>query len=495
MQFFTSGLFKIKITRKTVCSWYDEIIAGENMILLGFLGTMVVFLGVGLLSMRQSKAEVSDYLLAGRNISPTAAGLSAVASNNSGFMFIGAIGFTYTYGLSAFWLLFAWILGDYCSWLIVHKKLREQSEERNSQSISGYLSHNGETNQRSVQLFLGVLTAVFLTMYAAAQLKAGGKALEGTLGWNGDTGILMGMGMVALYSFAGGIRASIWTDVAQSIVMLLAMGVLVVVCHINVLSISELPTSLQTIDANLMTWTPVDASLGLLPYALGWFFAGFGGIGQPHIIVRAMTVREATDITVMKRVYFSWYLIFSLFTFLVGLYARVYFDGHDGLLFDKETALPMLSTELLSPFLVGVILAAMFAATMSTADSQVLASSASITQDIAPTKEEDSYIRSKIVTLCVVLVSGLVAFTGPDSVFVLVTIAWGLMMTCFAPIMIVRVLSRDIEWKRLILSCALGVMAMFGWSYGAKLGDAMFDGTVGFLVSMMLMWGLSQKKE
>ena len=465
------------------------------MVLIGFLGTMAIFLFIGLMSMRQSKAEVSDYLLADRNISPTAAGLSAVASNNSGFMFIGAIGFTYTYGLSAFWLLFAWILGDYCSWLIVHKKLREQSEKRNSQSISGYLSHNGEKNQRTVQLFLGVLTAVFLTMYAAAQLKAGGKALEGTLGWNGDTGILIGMGMVALYSFAGGIRASIWTDVAQSIVMLLAMGGIVIVCHLNVISISELPTSLQAIDSNLLTWTPVDASLGLFPYALGWFFAGFGGIGQPHIIVRAMTVRDASAITAMRRVYFSWYLIFSLFTFLVGLYARLYFDGHGGLLFDKETALPVLSTELLSPFLVGVILAAMFAATMSTADSQVLASSASITQDIIPSKNGDSYTRSKIATICIVLIAGLVAFVGPDSVFVLVTIAWGLMMTCFAPIMILRVMNRDIEWKQLILSCLLGVGVMFGWSYGANLGDAMFDGTIGFLMSMTLMWSFSKKKE
>ena len=465
------------------------------MVLVGFLGTMAVFLVIGLMSMRQSKAEVSDYLLADRNVSPAAAGLSAVASNNSGFMFIGAIGFTYTYGLSAFWLLFAWILGDYFSWLIVHKKLREQSEERKSQSISGYLSHNGEANQRAVQLFLGVLTAIFLTMYAAAQLKAGGKALEGTLGWNGNTGIFIGMGMVALYSFAGGIRASIWTDVAQSIVMILAMGLLVAVCHLNVLSISNLSTSLQSIDPSLMNWTPSDASLGLFPYALGWFFAGFGGIGQPHIIIRAMTVRDASAIHVMRRIYFSWYIVFSLFTFLVGLYARVYFEGHEGLLFDKETALPVLSTELLSPFLVGVILAAMFAATMSTADSQVLASSASITQDIMPSKEESSYFRSKIATICVVLIAGLVAFVGPDSVFVLVTIAWGLMMTCFAPIMILRVINRDIAWDKLIVSCLIGVGAMFGWSFGLLLGDAMFDGTVGFLISMLLCWIFSEKKE
>jgi len=462
------------------------------MVLLGFTLTMFLFLGIGMMSMRHAKTDVSDYLLADRNISPAFAGLSAVASNNSGFMFIGAIGFTYAYGLSAFWLLFAWILGDYCSWLIVHRKLREQSERLNSQSISGFLSHNGTVSHRHTQIFLGVLTVIFLTLYAAAQLKAGGKALEGILGWNGSTGILLGMGMVALYSFAGGIRASIWTDVAQSIVMLGAMGLLVIVSHTQIVPLNDIPSTLQSIDPTLTLWTPSDASLGLIPYALGWFFAGFGGIGQPHIIIRAMTVNSAKHIPTMRRVYFSWYVLFSVFTFLVGLYARIYFNSQDGLLFDKETALPVLSTELLSPLLVGVILASMFAATMSTADSQVLASSASVTQDIAPTTSSNPYLYSKLTTLGVVLIAGMVAFVGPDSVFVLVTVAWGLMMTCFAPIMILRVLNRDIPFTSLMGSCAIGVLGMLGWSYGLQLGDAVFDGTIGFLLSMTLMWAFSK---
>jgi sodium/proline symporter len=463
------------------------------MIIIGFLCTMFAFLCIGMASMRVAQGEVSDYLLANRDVSPYAAGLSAVASNNSGFMFIGAIGFTYTYGLSAFWLLFAWVLGDYCSWFLVHKKLRERSEQLNSQSISGFLSHDGTHIHRKVQLFLGVLTVVFLTLYASAQLKAGGKALEGILGWDGSTGIYLGMIMVALYSFAGGIRASIWTDVAQSIVMLVAMSVLVVVCHVAVVPLSDIVESLNTIDPGLVAWTPSDATLGLLPYAMGWFFAGFGGIGQPHIIVRAMTVNHPDQIPVMRRTYFSWYMMFSIATFLVGLYSRIYFDGNASLLFDKETALPVLSTELLSPVLVGVVLASMFAATMSTADSQVLASSASVTQDILPTPSKD-YMLSKVTTLVIVLVAGLLAFVGPDSVFLLVTIAWGLMMTCFAPIMILRVLDRDIDWRAIILSCTVGVVAMLSWTHLLGLGDSVFDGTIGFLTTMGLVWAFSKKR-
>lgn len=143
-----------------------------------------------------------------------------------------------------------------------------------------------------------------------------------------------------------------------------------------------------------MEWTPHNASLGLIPYALGWAIAGFGGIGQPHIIIRAMTVQSPDSIPTMRRTYFIWYILFSIFTFLVGLYARIYFTGDLQTLFDKETALPMLASAQLAPFFVGFILAAIFAATMSTADSQVLASSASITQDVLRFKK-NTFLYSK----------------------------------------------------------------------------------------------------
>ena len=467
---------------------------GSKMLVVGFVLTMLVFLGIGLLSMKESKDEVSDYLVAGRNISPISAGLSAVASNNSGFMFIGAIGFTYQYGLSAFWLLFAWIAGDYLSWFVVHKRLRIQSEKNQSNSIAGFLAFETDTKEsnRNLQIILGILTVLFLTLYAAAQLKAGGKALHSMLGWSPTSGVFLGMFMVALYSFSGGIRASIWTDIAQSFVMIFAMAVLVFVCHVKIIPIPEIISQLKNIDRHLIEWTPSDATLGLPLYALGWFLAGFGGIGQPHIIIRAMTLDHPQNIATMRRTYFVWYVLFSIFVFLVGLYARLYFEQHSDLLFDKETALPILAAHTLPTFLVGVILAALFAATMSTADSQVLASSASITQDIW-TKNKDNYRLSKFSTIGVVVIAGGIAFVGPDSVFVLVTIAWGLMMTCFAPLMIVRVYQWNIQWQMFLLAFGLGLTAMLSWTYIWGLGDSVFDGSVGFLVASFLVFVLSKK--
>ncbi len=457
-----------------------------EMILVGFVAAMALFFAVGLASVKVAQRQVSDYLVAGRSVSPWAAGLSAVASNNSGFMFIGAIGFTYSYGLAAFWLFFAWIGGDYVSWLIVHRRLRERSEAQNNDSVAGFLSHDGQGHVRGLQMVLGGLTVLFLTLYAAAQLKAGDKALGSTLGWSPGTGIWLGTAMVAAYSFAGGIRASIWTDIAQSFVMLVAMAALVWVCHTDIAPVGELSSRLGAIEPSLLHWTPTDASLGLLPYALGWFIAGFGGVGQPHMIVRAMTVSSPEAIGTMRRVYFSWYIIFSVLTMAVGLYARVYFAGSADLSFDKETALPLLTGAHLAPIWVGFVLAGLFAATMSTADSQVLAASASLTQDLFETQKK-SYAASKVATLAVVSLATLAAFLGPASVFDLVTIAWGLMTTCFAPLMVARVLGWPVSTLSYVVAASAGMAAMLSWTHVFGLGDAVYDGAIGFCVAMPLL--------
>lgn len=454
------------------------------MLLVGFAVAMLLFFAVGAVSVSRARGEVGDYLLASRSVSPVAAGLSAVASNNSGFMFIGAIGFTYRYGLAAIWLFIAWIAGDYLSWMVVHRRLRRFSERRDANSIASFLAHDGRAIDRPLQVLLGLLTLVFLSLYAAAQLQAGGKALQTVLDWDPYVGVLIGAFMVLAYSFSGGIRASIWTDVAQSMVMILAMTGLLAVAHLRVVPLPELASSLRAIDPSLLQWTPPDASLGLIPYALGWFVAGFGGIGQPHIIIRAMTLESEASIPTMRRTYFSWYLAFSLVTFLVGLYARVHFAAVGTAVgFDPETALPVMAGTFLPDLAVGFIIAALFAAAMSTADSQVLACSASLTQDIS-TRFKDSYLASKLATVLVVGFSLSMALVGPDSVFVLVTVAWGLLATCFAPLMVARVRGWRVSTPAFLTAITLGLLAMFAWSHFLGLGDAVYDGAVGFATTM-----------
>lgn len=185
---------------------------------------LLLFTLIGLASYWQSRGTQQDYYLASGSVKPWLAGLSAVATNNSGYMFIGVIGYTYVAGLAAIWLMIGWIAGDFLASLLVHKRIKEAASRTGEVSYAGVLSlWGGGDDKRVLQRAIGLISLVFLLAYASAQLVAGSKALHVLFGWPPWAGAVMGSLLVTLYCLAGGIRASIWTDAAQSIVMIMVM--------------------------------------------------------------------------------------------------------------------------------------------------------------------------------------------------------------------------------------------------------------------------------
>ena len=161
---------------------------------LSFIFFLLIFVLIGAYAARLKKSTTEDYLLADRSVGPWATALSAVASNNSGFMFIGLIGTTYTMGLSAIWIMFGWIFGDYFMWFWIHRRLRLQSEQQHSRTISSFLAAGLRGNARLVRIIAALVTIAFLGTYSAAQLNAGSKALHVMFGWP------YGLGLGWLYS-------------------------------------------------------------------------------------------------------------------------------------------------------------------------------------------------------------------------------------------------------------------------------------------------------
>ena len=206
-----------------------------------FIICLFTFIVIGVLSTLKNQHSTSDYLLASYSVKPWLVGLSDAATNNSGYMFIGVIGFTYLYGISAIWLIFGWIVGDLAASLLVHKKFRITAQARDVLSFAGVVSKWNGGNYKKLRAYLGVITVIFLVVYAAAQLNAGSKALNVLLGWDYEAGAIIGAIIVLLYCFAGGIRASIWTDAAQSFVMIAAMAIL---CIVSINEAGGYPSSL-----------------------------------------------------------------------------------------------------------------------------------------------------------------------------------------------------------------------------------------------------------
>lgn len=430
--------------------------------------------------------------MAGHDIAPWLAALSAIATNNSGYMFIGMIGYTYTSGLQSIWLMVGWIFGDFIMSLFVHKKLRVTTESKNILSFGGVLSRWHGTDYRKLRLLVGIITVVFLGIYAAAQFKAGSKALHVLFGWDYNTGAIIGSIIVFAYCLAGGLRASIWTDAAQSIVMIVAMAMLFFVGIDSVGGFSQYVDKLDMISPTYLNVFPTDLALnnttGIFLFILGWVFGGFGVIGQPHIMIRFMTVDNPESMTKTKIYYYAWYIAFYAITIGVGLTARLILPESSS--FDAELALPMMSQQLLPEILIGVVLAGIFSATMSTADSQILSCSASFTRDIIP-REKDSLLVTKVATALVTIIALLVAIYGSQNVFQLVLISWSVLSAAFGPLLFIYSIDKKVNETTAILMVVCGVAVTLLWR-GFELGGMMYEVAPGMMSGFLTYYFLDK---
>ncbi|MDY6813160.1 MAG: sodium/proline symporter [Pseudomonadota bacterium] len=460
------------------------------MTALSFLVFLGGFLAVGVMSITRARDDADDYYLASRELSPLMTGLSAVATNNSGYMFIGVIGYTYATGLAAIWLMVGWILGDLLGSLLLHRHLREASGRAGAATLPGTLAGWQGQHMGGLRAAGGLIAVVFMGAYAAAQLAAGGKALTALFGWHPDAGALIGSGIVLLYCFAGGIRASIWTDTAQAIVMLAAMTLLFGVGVHTLGGPGATWTRLAAIDGYTDLVPPallLPGAAGLALFIIGWLFAGLGVLGQPHIVVRFMALEQPSQ---MMRARFYYYVFFSLFYALatgVGMLARLYLPELAA--GDPELALPTMARELLPPVLVGLILAGIFAATLSTADSLVLACSASVTTDLLPGRQQ-SRRTAKLATIAVTGLALLLAVAEPPSVFALVILAWSALASAFVPLAVLLALGqRPAQWQAIAIMLG-GLAASLGW-YAVGLNALLYEGLIGLLTGLAL-WPLSE---
>jgi len=439
------------------------------VVVVTFLVFLAAFTGVGVLSARVKEDTTDDYLVASRTIPGWMTGLSAVSTNHSGFMFIGLIGFTWRFGVEAVWLMAGWFLGDLLCWWWVHHRVRERSEAIEAASFPALLGTRADGSRDVwVTRAAGLLTFFFLGGYAAAQINAGGVTLHALFGWPMAAGAIIGTVIVVLYCFSGGLRASIWTDSAQAIVMVGAMAALLASCMMRAGGFEALGDQLRAIDPSLLQWVPDDLAFGFVMYLVGFTAAGVGVIGQPHIMVRFMAIRDTKSIRTAGTVYFVWYALFTFAAILVGLYGRVLLPDlaagvpDDQVAAATELAMPTLAMAVLPDVLVGLTLAGLFSATMSTADSQILSCSAAITQDVAPRFRHD-YRASKISTLAVAALALGIALAANDGVFALVVGAWSALGAAFGPILLVRLARAPLpSWLAGAMMVA-GPATVFAW--------------------------------
>ena len=422
---------------------------------------MSVFAGVGMASIFVKEDTTDDYLVAGRGMHPALAALSAVSTWNSGYMFIGFIGFTYMMGYSVIWLGLVSTIGQVLAWVWLYKFIQEEGQERGLRSLSSLVAEKAGAPEAKLAAALSVL---FLSIYAAAQLTSGGKALYVMMGWNEMVGILIGFVLVVAYCYAGGIRASIWTDAAQSCVMVIGSTILCWIAIKEVGGFSGLNAGLEAQSSALTNLYPPDLKFGISMWAFAFFLGGLGVAGQPQVVSRVMTLGSDSDRKQAMIWFFVWQTPFILLMLIIGFASRVLFNAEG---FDAELGLPTMAMETMPAIGVGMILASIFAATMSTADSQVLACTAAITDDIKPEWRGD-YKTTKIVTLVVAAFATLISIgglyiPGGDSVFLLVVLAVYGLGGIFIPLLTIRWMGYKPDSTHSIAMMVAAFAGVIGW--------------------------------
>lgn len=461
------------------------------MIVLSFLLFLLIFTGVGLASVLRKQNTTKDYFLSGQSVPGWLAGLSAAATNNSGFMFTGLIGYTYMAGLSSIWFMIAWVLGDICSSFYVYKPMRETAQKRGALSYGELISNWHGKDLPYIRYIAMVLVVAFLGTYAAAQFAAGGKVLHVIFDWPRELGAIIGAFVVVAYCWAGGLRASIWTDAVQSVVMFVGMVLLATLTFHTVGGVSVFIDKLHQVSPEYLSLFPGNLKFGLffgpVFFILGWAFGGWGIVGQPHIIVRVLTLKDTSQLPSYRFVYYSFWSVMLFLGLIVGFAARILVPEIES--FDSELALPMLTKDLLPDVLVGFVLASLFAATMSTADSQILSCSAALTHDMRLSRGR--YWLTKAGTVFIAFLALLITLYGSESVFQLVLVAWSALAAAFAPLITVYAFGAKPSQRTAFMMIIAGLAGMLVWRfYGLQddVYEAMPGMMAGFAVFMLSLF-------
>ena len=343
--------------------------------------------------------------------------------------------------------------------------MRDISQQRKSLSFGSLVATWDGNDFKKVRILAGIITVLFLGAYAAAQFNASSKALHVIFGWDYSIGAIIGSVIVLVYCLTGGIRASIWTDAAQVVVMFIAMAMMLVVGIHEVGGIEMFFTKLSNVSPTYLNLFPANLENNVLLIALfilGYVAGGVGIIAQPHVMIRFMALDDSGHMRKARAYYYSSYFAFCVLTFSVGLSARLIFPDASLLDSDAELALPMMATKLLPEILVGLILAGIVAASMSTADSQILGCSAALTEDIVNQKKGSVWF-TKLATTIVTAIALGISLLGFDSVFSLVLDAWSVLAAAFAPLIIIYAFGEKLTEVQALLVMVSCTIVALGW--------------------------------
>lgn len=432
---------------------------------IGVSATFVVYillmLAIGYIAYKRT-SNLSDYILGGRSLGPLPSALSAGASDMSGWLLLGLPGYAYAAGYEAIWIAVGLLVGTWLNWLVVARRLRTYSlAAGDSLTLPSFFENRFEDKTRALRVISAFFILLFFLFYTSSGLVAGGKLFETVFGLNYSTAVIVGTLAVVSYTFFGGFLAVAWTDVVQGLLMFAALLLVPIMAISADGGWSATQAAMEAKNPEFLSaFTGADGNaLGFMAIVslLGW---GLGYFGQPHILARFKAIRSEHDIPAARRIAVIWSGLGLLGALLVGFAAIGYFETP---LEDGERAFMLLVDALFHPVISGILLAAILAAIMSTADSQLLVSSSALAEDFYKALFRREASQSELVwvgrfaVVGIAIVACVLAFDPDSKVLELVSYAWAGFGAAFGPALILALF-----WKRMTRLGALAGIVIGG---------------------------------
>ncbi len=438
------------------------------VIMIEFIVYLAVLLGVGLYFARKKMSQ-ADFHLGGKKIPGWALALSERATGESAWCLLGLTGFAFAAGLSSVWIAIGCVLGIVVSWLWLAKEFRRERDKYDTLTLPDYFASKYANQGTFIRWFSSLIIIFFFILYVSAQFSGGGKTLNITFGIPVTTGIVISAVIVILYAIAGGFFSVVWTDVIQALLMIITLVVtpiiaLIVISQNNLSIVSALANAGAGVDS--LTGGAIGFAAGtLIVNNFSWFFGYLGG--QPQLDARWMAMRDDNEVKVGARIAIIWTLLAYVGAITLGL-AAITLYGQNAVA-DPEQILPFMLLELMPPWLAGILLAGAVAAMMSTADSQLLIATSSISEDVihkALNKKLDDkalVLISRIVILAVGIVALILAFTSKSLIYTIVHFAWAGIGCSFSPAVILSFFWKRFAARGVIASLVSGFIVTVLW--------------------------------
>lgn len=450
-------------------------------IIIAIVLYLALMVGIGAWYSKKNK-NTDDFYLGGRKLGPLVTAMSAEASDMSSYLLMGLPGLAVVYGIAeASWTAIGLAVGTYINWLLVAKRIRLYSHKINAVTIPEFFAKRFHDNAKVLSLIAALIIIIFFVPYTASGFSACGKLFSSLFGVDYQIAMIISAVVIVLYTTLGGFSAASTTDLIQSIVMTVALFVVVGFgvsqaggFHAVIENASQLPAYFSLTSTG-------DGAGGTTPYGgltivstLAW---GLGYFGMPHILLRFMAIEDSKKLKTSRRIASVWVVISMAVAIFIGtvgvgmIGAGVLDGGFDGERVIIEIS-KLLSTYGIFPALVaGVILSGILAATMSTADSQLLAASSSASQDIfisffkVKLSQKKAMLIARASVVLISVIGVIIALDENSSIFRVVSFAWAGFGAAFGPLVLFSLFWKRTNKAGAVAGMVTGGAMVFIWKY------------------------------